>query len=98
LSKCWQTTSNSDRQAKKSHLTVAFLHRQRITAWLARRQQVRPLGRRQVQKLQQRVQEQQRVQRQEQELLLFYRKLPRQQQRSRLPVREICSFLKTKVS
>ena len=35
---------------------------------------------------------------QEQELLLFYRKQPKQQQRSQLPKREICSFLKTKVS
>lgn len=34
----------------------------------------------------------------EQELLLSYRKQPEQQQRSRLPKRETCSFLETKVS
>jgi hypothetical protein len=51
---------------------------------------------------QQRVREQQRVQvqqlqpvrEQQQELLLSYRKQPEQRQRSRLPKRETCSFLK----
>ncbi|MFO1261818.1 MAG: hypothetical protein U1E84_00515 [Rhodoferax sp.] len=44
------------------------------------------------------VREQQREPVREQELLLSYRKQPEQQQRSRLPKRETCSFLETKVS
>lgn len=51
---------------------------------------------------QQQVREPVRVQQREpvrvQELLLSYRKQPEQQQRSRLPKRETCSFLETKVS
>ena len=44
------------------------------------------------------VQVQQREPVRVQELLLSYRKQPEQQQRSRLPKRETCSFLETKVS
>jgi membrane protein implicated in regulation of membrane protease activity len=71
---------------------VAFLLLQRITAWLARKQQERLREQQQEQMRQQQVQ-QQRVQEQpqEQELLLFYRKQPGQQQRSQLPEREFCS-------
>jgi hypothetical protein len=50
------------------------------------------------QREQQQVREQQRVREQQQELLLSYRKQPEQQQRSRLPKRETCSFFNTKVS
>jgi hypothetical protein len=57
---------------------------------------VQPLELLLAQKLQQQEQGQQLVQPLELELLLFYRKQPKQQQRSRLPKREICSFLKTK--
>ena len=47
---------------------------------------------------QRRVQQQVLVQQLEQALLLFYRKRPGRRQRSRLPKREICSFLKGRVS
>jgi hypothetical protein len=48
----------------------------------------------QVQMRQQRGQQQVQVQQLEQELLLFYRRQPKRQQRSLRPKREICSFLK----
>jgi len=73
-----------------------------ITAWLARKQQLRE--RRQERKHQQQErqlrEQQQELQRreQQQELLLSYRKQPGQQQRSKLPKREFCSFLSSKVS
>lgn len=67
-------------RTKKSHLAVAFLLGQRITAWLARKlQRLREQQRREllrVQKRQLREREQQ-----EQQLLLFYCKQPGQQQR-----------------
>lgn len=47
---------------------------------------------------QQRELQQEREREQQQELLLSYRKQPEQQQRSRLPKRETCSFFDTKVS
>lgn len=82
-------------QTKKNHLAVVFFVCKQIIAWLARKLQAL---REQQQELQQRepLQEQeQQLREQQQELLLFYRKQPGQQQRSRLPKREICSFLKT---
>jgi hypothetical protein len=92
---------------KKPPLRWFFFAHSRITSWLAQQQgqQQRELQTRQErqQELQTR-QEQQREQQQlaqqprEQELLLFYRKQPGQQQRSRLPKREICSFLDTRLS
>lgn len=60
-----------------------------------RQQQVQVL---QAQMRQRRVQQQVLVQQLEQALLLFYRKRPGRRQRSRLPKREICSFLKGRVS
>lgn len=74
-------------RTKKSHLAVAFFLRPRITTWLARKQQ--RLERREPMRLQRvRKQErqlvreqQQRGQLQAQELLLSYRKRPRQRQR-----------------
>ena len=64
---------------------MAFFQANRIKAWLEQQELLV-------------LQEQQLGLLQEQELLLFYRKQPKQQQRSQLPKREICSFLKTKVS
>ena len=70
---------------KKSHLAVAFLLGQRITAWLARKlQRLREQQRREllrVQKRQLREQQLREREQQEQQLLLFYRKQPGQQQR-----------------
>ncbi|WP_176451944.1 hypothetical protein [Rhodoferax sp. TH121] len=70
-----------------------------IIAWLARKQQLQEQQERMRQQQEQRlVQEQQQElqqREQQQELLPFYRKQPGQQQRSRLPKRETCSFLKT---
>jgi len=74
-------------RTKKSHLAVAFFLRPRITTWLARKlQQLEQMRLQQVRKL--RVQEQQLVREQQQrgqllelELLLSYRKRPRQRQR-----------------
>jgi len=60
-----------------------------------RQQQVQVL---QAQMRQRRVQQQVLVQQLAQALLLFYRKRPGRRQRSRLPKREICSFLKGRVS
>jgi hypothetical protein len=47
---------------------------------------------------QERVRVQQRVRVQARELLLSYHKRPERRQRSRLPKREFCSFLKGRVS
>jgi hypothetical protein len=78
---------------------VVFFVCEQIIAWLAQRQQLRGQQQAQLLKLQQQAQEQQlRGQQQEQRLLLFYRKQPRQRQRSELPKREICSCVKTLVS
>jgi len=74
-------------RTKKSHLAVAFFLRPRITTWLARkRRQLEPMRLQRVRKQQER--ERQRVQEQQQrgqllaqELLLSYRKRPRQRQR-----------------
>lgn len=73
--------SPSHRQ-KKATLRWLFLWEQ-ITAWLAqKRQRQVPLREQQLlQKRPQRVREPQREQPREQELLLFYRKQPGQQQR-----------------
>ena len=46
----------------------------------------------------QRLEQQQAQVQLEQQLLLFYRKQPKQQQRSQQPKREICSFLKKLIS
>jgi predicted alpha/beta superfamily hydrolase len=63
-------------------------------------QKLRELQQAQQRRMREQRREQQQLaqQRQEQALLLFYRKQPRQQQRSQLPKREICSFLDTRLS
>nr|WP_315848610.1 hypothetical protein [uncultured Rhodoferax sp.] len=88
-------------QTKKNHLAVVFFVCKQITAWLARKQQLRGQQQELQQQEQRLVREQQQElqqREQQQELLLFYRKQPGQQQRSKLPKREICSFLSSKVS
>ena len=91
---------------------MVFFQANRIKAWLEQQELLVLQEQQLVQKLRQRqglrleqqeqqellVLQQQLGLLQEQELLLFYRKQPKQQQRSQLPKREICSFLKTKVS
>ncbi|WP_293660359.1 hypothetical protein [Rhodoferax sp. OV413] len=88
---------------------MVFFRLQEITSWQAQRElllrgqrgqrlqqelQQRELGRR-LREQQALQQPQERVQGQEQRLLLFYRKQPKQQQRSELPKRETCSFVNT---
>ena len=92
------------RQKKTTERWFFFVCKQ-IIAWLARKQQLQEQWLRkqqlQEQQLQERMQQQQELQQQreqQQELLLSYRKQPEQQQRSMLPKRETCSFLKTSVS
>jgi predicted alpha/beta superfamily hydrolase len=91
---------------KKTTLRWFFFALAKITAWLAQKRELQVLQKlRELQQAQQRRMREQRreqqqlaQQRQEQALLLFYRKQPRQQQRSQLPKREICSFLDTRLS
>lgn len=76
---------------KKATRGWLFSCKQRIT-WLQMRQQQEQMQQEQMRQQQalQRVQ----VQQLERELLLFYHRRPKRRQRSRLPKREICSFLK----
>jgi hypothetical protein len=86
---------------KKPPSQVAFCFWRRITSWPAqqqeqRREQQQPVREQQRQQPVREQQEQQPEQRREpeqreQQLLLFYHKRPKQQQRSRLPEREFCS-------
>lgn len=91
------------RQKKTTKRWFFFVCKQ-IIAWLARKQQLQEqwLQKRQQQEqqLQERMRQQQELpqQREQQQELLSYRKQPEQQQRSMLPKRETCSFLKTSVS
>jgi type II secretory pathway pseudopilin PulG len=68
---------------KKNHLAVVFFRVQEITSWLA--QQLREQQQERKQQLQQREQRQEQQRREQprvrEQLLLFYRKQPGQQQR-----------------
>jgi hypothetical protein len=87
------------RQKKTTERWFFFVCKQ-IIAWLARKQQLQEQWLRKQQLQEQQLQErmQQQELQQQRELLLSYRKQPEQQQRSMLPKRETCSFLKTSVS
>ncbi len=93
-SNCWPTKSNKDFSPKKTPQCGVFFGLKRITSQELLQEQQAQLEQLERQQLEQRQQEQQQVLVLVQELvLLFYRKRPKQQQRSRRPKRGIYSWL-----